>query len=159
MGFWELLLTAVALSMDAFAVSICKGLSACRVNSKHMVVTGLWFGGFQALMPLIGYFLGSTFERYITPVDHWIAFALLGLLGANMIKESFSKEVQTASINPHLLHWINTWRTSPFTKAENRLLLKKVNELKKIHKSDMKSKMLLSSMTTAIESSIYTSKA
>lgn len=93
MGFWELLLTAVALSMDAFAVSICKGLSACRVNSKHMVVTGLWFGGFQALMPLIGYFLGSTFERYITPVDHWIAFALLGLLGANMIKESFSKEV------------------------------------------------------------------
>lgn len=73
--------------------------------------------------------------------------------------ENFSKEIQTISVNPHLLHWINTWRSSPFTKEENRLLLKKVNKLKKIHKSDMKSKMLLSSMTTAIESSIYTSKA
>ena len=73
--------------------------------------------------------------------------------------EGFSKEVQTVSINPHLLHWTNTWRNSPFTKAENRLLLEKVNKIKKIHQSDMKSKMLLSSMTTAIESSIYTSKA
>ena len=73
--------------------------------------------------------------------------------------EGFSRNVQTVSINPHLLHWINTWRSSPFTKAENRMLLEKVNKLKKIHQSDMKSKMLLSSMTTAIESSIYTSKA
>ena len=92
MGIFELLATAVALSMDAFAVSICKGLSACRVKPKHMIVTGLWFGGFQALMPLIGYLLGRSFERFITPVDHWIAFVLLGLLGANMIKESFDKE-------------------------------------------------------------------
>ncbi|MBR5241676.1 MAG: manganese efflux pump [Clostridia bacterium] len=92
MGIFELLATAIALSMDAFAVAICKGLSACKVRPKHMIVTGLWFGGFQALMPLIGYFLGTTFERYITPVDHWIAFLLLGLLGANMIKESFDKE-------------------------------------------------------------------
>ena len=73
--------------------------------------------------------------------------------------EGFSKNIQNISVNPHLLHWMNTWRTSPFTKEENRLLLKKVNKLKKIHKTDMKTKMLLSSMTTAIESSIYTSKA
>ena len=90
MGTLELFITAVALSMDAFAVAVCKGLSTCRVKIKHMVVVGLWFGGFQALMPLIGYLLGSTFADYITPVDHWIAFALLALLGANMIKEALT---------------------------------------------------------------------
>jgi len=90
MGTLELFITAVALSMDAFAVAVCKGLSTCRVKIKHMVVVGLWFGGFQALMPLIGYLLGSTFADYITPVDHWIAFALLALLGANMIKEAIT---------------------------------------------------------------------
>lgn len=90
MGTLELFITAVALSMDAFAVAICKGLSTCRVRLKHMVVVGLWFGGFQALMPLLGYLLGSTFADYITPVDHWIAFALLALLGANMIKEALT---------------------------------------------------------------------
>ena len=90
MGTLELFITAVALSMDAFAVAICKGLSTCRVRAKHMIAVGLWFGGFQALMPLLGYLLGSTFADYITPVDHWIAFALLALLGANMIKEAFS---------------------------------------------------------------------
>ncbi len=90
MSIFELFITAVALSMDAFAVAICKGLSTGKVQIKHMVIVGAWFGGFQALMPLIGYLLGSTFADYITPVDHWIAFALLGLLGANMIKEALS---------------------------------------------------------------------
>ena len=90
MGFLELFITAIALSMDAFAVSICKGLSACRVKIKHMIIVGAWFGGFQALMPLIGYLLGSTFRDYITPVDHWVAFVLLAILGINMIKEALT---------------------------------------------------------------------
>ena len=97
MSIFELIATAIALSMDAFAVAICKGLSACRVKPKHMVVTGLWFGGFQALMPLIGYLLGNAFESYITSFDHWVAFALLALLGANMIKESFSAECECSN--------------------------------------------------------------
>jgi len=84
----ELILLAVGLSMDAFAVSVCKGLAMEKLSWKHMAVVGLWFGGFQALMPLIGYFLGSTFERYITSFDHWIAFALLTFIGVNMIRES-----------------------------------------------------------------------
>ena len=90
MGTLELFITAVALSMDAFAVAICKGLSTFRVKIKHMVIVGAWFGGFQALMTLIGYLLGSTFESYVKPVDHWIAFALLALLGANMLKEALT---------------------------------------------------------------------
>ena len=96
MGFVELVITAFALSMDAFAVAICKGLSTGKVKIKHMVITGLWFGGFQALMPLIGFLLGSTFEKYITAYDHWIAFALLSLLGANMIKEAVFGEEECA---------------------------------------------------------------
>lgn len=76
--------------MDAFAVSVCKGLATQRVNPKHMIIAGIWFGGFQALMPLIGYFLGTAFEKYVTAVDHWIAFILLGAIGGNMIKEAFS---------------------------------------------------------------------
>ena len=88
MAFWELLLLAVGLSMDAFAVAICKGLSIDRVTGKRAVVVGLWFGGFQALMPFLGWLLGSRFAAYITAVDHWIAFLLLGLIGANMIRES-----------------------------------------------------------------------
>ena len=90
MGIIELILTAIALSMDAFAVSVCKGLSTCKVKMKHMIVTGLWFGGFQALMPLIGYLLGSAFKDYITPVDHWVAFVLLAFLGINMVKEALT---------------------------------------------------------------------
>ncbi len=89
MQIWELIVTAVALSMDAFAVAICKGLSVEKVRGSHMAITGAWFGGFQALMPLIGFFVGSLFADYITSFDHWIAFALLALIGANMIKESF----------------------------------------------------------------------
>jgi putative Mn2+ efflux pump MntP len=92
MGTWELIITAIGLAMDAFAVAICKGLSTCRVKIKHMVVTGLWFGGFQAAMPLLGYLLGKTFRQYIESVDHWIAFALLVLLGLNMLKEALSKD-------------------------------------------------------------------
>lgn len=92
MSIVELLLLAVGLSMDAFAVAICKGLSMEKLSLKKMCIVGAWFGGFQALMPTIGYFLGTTFEKYITAIDHWAAFVLLGVIGANMIKESFSKE-------------------------------------------------------------------
>lgn len=88
MQIWELIITAVALSMDAFAVAICKGLSLDRVRLKHMTITGAWFGGFQGLMPLIGFLLGSLFAKYIEAFDHWVAFVLLALIGANMIKEA-----------------------------------------------------------------------
>lgn len=88
----ELFILAVGLSMDAFAVSICKGLSLGKIKVKHMYITGLWFGGFQALMPLIGYFLGSFFADKITKYDHWIAFVLLVIIGANMVKEAFVEE-------------------------------------------------------------------
>lgn len=92
MSFWELLLIAVGLSMDAFAVSVCKGLSVKKLNVRHVLLAGLWFGGFQALMPLLGWLLGYRFESFIQSVDHWIAFVLLGLIGGNMIRESFSGE-------------------------------------------------------------------
>ena len=88
MGTWELFILAVGLSMDAFAVSVCKGLSVKKLRPKHMLIAGLYFGGFQALMPLIGYFLGVQFQSLIQDFDHWIAFVLLSLIGANMIKES-----------------------------------------------------------------------
>lgn len=91
LGVTELIITAIALSMDAFAVSICKGLAMKRVAFKEMAIVGVWFGGFQALMPLIGYFLGSAFEKYIVAIDHWIAFTLLALIGVLMIKESCGK--------------------------------------------------------------------
>jgi putative Mn2+ efflux pump MntP len=92
MNYFEIFLIAVGLSMDAFAVSICKGLALKDVKIKHMVTVGLWFGGFQALMPLIGFYLGSAFRNYITAIDHWIAFILLLFIGINMVRESFSKE-------------------------------------------------------------------
>lgn len=92
MGLVELFLLAVGLSMDAFAVSICKGLSLCRIQPKHMCIAGAWFGGFQALMPLIGFFLGSVFAEIITKYDQWVAFILLAIIGGNMIKESLEKE-------------------------------------------------------------------
>ena len=91
MGFIELLLIAVGLSMDAFAVSVCKGLSVKKVGVKHGVLVGLYFGGFQFLMPVIGYLLGFRFESVIENIDHWVAFVLLALIGGNMIKESFGK--------------------------------------------------------------------
>lgn len=92
MSIGALFILAVGLSMDACAVSICKGLATKRVKPSHMILAGLWFGGFQALMPLIGYLLGTTFEQYITKYDHWIAFVLLGFLGVKMILEAFEKE-------------------------------------------------------------------
>jgi putative Mn2+ efflux pump MntP len=90
MGIFELFILAVGLSMDACAVSVCKGLSVRRVEPKHMLLCGAYFGGFQALMPLIGYLLGVNFQSLITSIDHWIAFVLLGLIGMNMIRESRS---------------------------------------------------------------------
>lgn len=94
MGIAELFILAVGLSMDAFAVSICKGLSLGKIKVKHMCIAGAWFGGFQALMPLIGYFLGSFFAESITKYSHWIAFILLLYLGVSMMKESMDKEVE-----------------------------------------------------------------
>lgn len=91
MGFWELFLLAIGLSMDAFAVSLCKGLSVEKVKLKNTLSCGIWFGGFQALMPLIGFFIGSLFAEYIVAIDHWVAFVLLAFIGANMLKEAFSK--------------------------------------------------------------------
>lgn len=82
--------------MDAFAVSICKGLAMKKLSMKKALVIGLWFGGFQALMPTIGYLLGTRFESYVTGIDHWISFVLLALIGANMIKEALSEEDEEA---------------------------------------------------------------
>ncbi|MDD3205007.1 MAG: manganese efflux pump MntP family protein [Lachnospiraceae bacterium] len=92
LSIWELLIIAIGLSMDAFAVSICKGLSMKKMNWKNGIIAGLYFGVFQAAMPLIGYILGMQFQSFIQGVDHWIAFILLALIGLNMVKESRSKE-------------------------------------------------------------------
>ncbi len=92
MSLWELFVIAFGLSMDAFAVSMCKGLSVQQVKWKHALICGAYFGGFQALMPLIGFLLGTRFSAFIVSVDHWIAFVLLALIGANMLREAFSKE-------------------------------------------------------------------
>lgn len=112
MSLIEIFLLAFALSMDAFAVSVCKGLATRRLGVKQMCIVGAWFGGFQALMPSLGYLLGSTFEKYITRFDHWIAFILLALLGANMIREALSGEEEKVdasySFKPMLLMAIAT---------------------------------------------------
>ena len=92
MGIIELLLLAVGVSMDAFAVSICKGLAMKKATVKGCMTCGVWFGGFQALMPTIGFFLGTLFAEAIQAVDHWVAFILLAIIGANMLKEAFEKE-------------------------------------------------------------------
>lgn len=97
MSILELFILAVGLSMDAFAVSVCKGLSLGKIKPKHMCIAGAWFGGFQALMPLIGYFLGSFFAEMIEKYDHWVAFVLLAFIGGNMIKESFGKDEKVDS--------------------------------------------------------------
>lgn len=104
MNTLDLLLLAVGLSMDAFAVSICKGLSLGKINWRHMVLAGLWFGGFQALMPTIGYGLGSFFADMIDAYDHWVTFILLSAIGLNMIKESFEDEEHCdASMSPYTM--------------------------------------------------------
>ena len=92
MGFADIFLIGIALSMDAFAVSICKGLSVQKVQLKHMLIAGLYFGAFQALMPLTGYLLGFKLEHFIQSIDHWIAFVLLAVIGGNMIKDALSKD-------------------------------------------------------------------
>lgn len=92
MSLWELFVIAVGLSMDAFAVSVCKGLSVQKVKPKHYLIVAAYFGGFQALMPLLGYLLGVRFEAMVANVDHWIAFVLLGLISANMVRESRAGE-------------------------------------------------------------------
>ena len=92
MGFAELLILAVGLSMDAFAVSICKGLSIRGLMPRHALIVGLWFGAFQALMPTIGWLLGASFADMIAVVDHWIAFVLLAFIGGNMIREALGRD-------------------------------------------------------------------
>lgn len=94
MSLTELFLTAVALSMDAFAVAMCKGLSVPKAKKGHYLIVGLYFGGFQALMPLIGYILGFNFRTLVESFDHWIAFILLGFIGVNMIIESFDSNTE-----------------------------------------------------------------
>lgn len=92
MDLFTLILLAVGLSMDAFAVSICKGLAIKKLSFRHMLIIGSWFGGFQAIMPMIGYLLGMQFAKFVNSFAPWIAFILLLLIGINMIRESFSKE-------------------------------------------------------------------
>jgi len=103
MGLLMLLGTAIGLSMDAFAVAVCKGVAIKKVTIKDTIIVGAWFGGFQALMPLIGYFLGVQFKAKIEAFDHWIAFCLLGLIGVNMIRGALSKDEEEtdASLAPN----------------------------------------------------------
>ena len=100
--FIEILLIGVGLSMDAFAVSICKGLGMTKVNRKQALTIGLYFGGFQALMPFIGYMLGIRFEKYITSIDHWIAFILLGFIGGKMVYEAVKEKDDDAVVEKDL---------------------------------------------------------
>lgn len=100
MELWELLLIGVGLSMDAFAVSICKGLTARQATLGRCLTAGAYFGGFQALMPLLGYLLGTRLEAFIVNVDHWIAFVLLGVIGFNMVREAGKQEEVDPSFDP-----------------------------------------------------------
>jgi len=97
MNIFELFLIAIGLAMDAFAVSVCKGLAMDKISIKKICIVGIWFGGFQAFMPLLGYFLGSAFEKYIISFDHWTAFILLTFIGVNMIREAFDKDNEVDS--------------------------------------------------------------
>ncbi len=92
MGLIEIFLLAIGLAMDAFAVAVCKGLALSKLQFKHYLIVGAWFGGFQGIMPLIGYYLGKAFGQYIEKYDHWVAFVLLVLIGGNMVKEALEKE-------------------------------------------------------------------
>lgn len=105
MSFVELMLLAVGVSMDAFSVSVCKGLGMRRVNWKVTLVLALAFGGFQAGMPVIGWALGSQFLWLIEPIDHWIAFGLLGFIGTNMIREALAEEDEDAAETPDAIDW------------------------------------------------------
>ena len=99
MGFAELMLLAVGVSMDAFAVSICKGLAMKKATLKGCMTCGVWFGGFQALMPVIGFFLGTLFADAIQAIDHWVAFVLLAIIGGNMLKEAFEQQEECCCCN------------------------------------------------------------
>ncbi len=99
MGFIELLLISVGLAMDAFAVSVGKGMTVKRACPRHALTAGAWFGGFQALMPIIGFFIGRSFADYVVSVDHWIAFGLLAIIGVNMIREAISGEEEVVDGN------------------------------------------------------------
>ncbi len=99
MSLIEIVLIGIGLAMDAFAVSICKGLSICKIKYKDILIVGLYFGIFQAVMPIIGFLLGKGFEDFVTRIDHWIAFALLTFIGINMIKEIFEKEDVNADLS------------------------------------------------------------
>ena len=99
MGAIEILLISIGLAMDAFAVSVCKGLAMKKMSWKKAIIIGLYFGIFQAVMPVIGYFLGTTFEKFITNVDHWVAFILLVGIGINMVKEAFDRESENRNDN------------------------------------------------------------
>ena len=105
MSVLELFILAVGLSMDAFAVAVCKGLATPKLKLRHCIIVGLWFGAFQVLMPLLGYLLGTSFASLITQIDHWVAFVLLVFIGGNMIKESFSTEpdCSDASLAPRTM--------------------------------------------------------
>ena len=100
MGIAELMIIAIGVSMDAFAVSVCKGLSVQNLRPRHVLQTGLWFGGFQALMPLLGYYVGSHFASIVENFDHWIAFGILTFLGGQMIVESFKEEEDKHNFDP-----------------------------------------------------------
>ena len=99
MGLIEICFIGMGLAMDAFAVSVCKGLSMKKIDLKKSIIIGLYFGIFQALMPLIGYLLGATFQNFVTSIDHWIAFILLSIIGGNMIRESFDDEEEKRNDN------------------------------------------------------------
>ena len=99
MGIGELLFLALGLSMDAFAVSVCKGLCVKKATIKEGAICGAWFGGFQALMPLLGFFLGTLFAAAIQNVDHWVAFGLLVIIGISLLKEAFEKEEVVCDVN------------------------------------------------------------
>ena len=123
MGLLELFILAVGLSMDAFAVSVCKGLSVTKMEPKHALLCGAYFGGFQALMPALGYLLGSQFESMITQIDHWIAFVLLGIIGSSMIKESREdeeEEVSAPCIFPQTEHRGGTSHAPPERSCRQR---------------------------------------
>ena len=120
MSFVEILLIGIGLSMDAFSVSVCKGLTTKKFSWKMALTCGLWFGFFQALMPLIGYFLGAQFEQFITSVDHWIAFGLLFLIGANMIREALSKK-ETENGKPRTENEEQKTNSFPFSVFRSQL--------------------------------------
>ena len=99
MNILEIIVTGLALSMDAFSVSVCKGLSVKKVQTKHLLLCGLYFGGFQFLMPVIGYFIGSGFANVVEKVDHWVAFGLLALIGLNMIRAALFEKKEDESVD------------------------------------------------------------